>query len=139
MARSIVTSVLLVAALAFTSRASADIRAAATGTTATEAPTAPAPQKKPPKAAVPTSIAVMVAYQRVGHDLLALLDQRGKFDCGDLEPRFRAIKLADAVTTPASRTAAAATLAELAAQIERWRGIHVDQACLDNPLAPGCQ
>jgi len=138
MARSIVASVLLVAALA--SAASADIRAAATSsTTATESTPAPARPKKPPKVAVPTSITVMVAYQRVGRDLLALQDQRGKFDCGDLVPRFRAIKLDDAVATPAARTAAAAELADIASQIERLRGIHLDQACLDNPLAAGCQ
>jgi hypothetical protein len=97
------------------------------------------PPKKPTKVEPPTAVAVLVAYQRVGHDLLALQDQRGIHDCGDLMPRFRAIKLADALATPASRTTAAATLTELAAQIERYRGIHVDQACLDNPLAAGCQ
>ena len=134
MLRSIVVSVLLVGALA--SSASADIRATAKGSTPSEQTP---PPKKPPKVSVPTTIAVMVAYQRVGHDLLALQEQRGKFDCGDLIPRFRAIKLDDAIATPASRTTAAATLTELAAQIERYRGIHLDQACLDNPLAAGCQ
>jgi hypothetical protein len=105
------------------------------------APAAPAAaaNKKAPKLEVPTSVAVMIAYQRVGHDLLALQDQRGVFDCGDLMPRFRAIKLDEALATPAARTATAATLADLAAQVERYRGIHVEQACLDNPLAAGCQ
>ncbi|HTL32911.1 MAG TPA: hypothetical protein VL326_07295 [Kofleriaceae bacterium] len=137
MLRSIVVALSLAL---FASSAFADIRATAgsPAPAATEA-APPAIPKKAPKVEVPTSVAVMIAYQRVGHDLLALQDQRGVFDCGDLMPRFRAIKLADALATPASRTATVATLTDLAAQIERLRGIHVEQACLDNPLAAGCQ
>ena len=138
MLRSIVVALSLAL---FASSAFADIRATAGSpapAAATE-PALPAIPKKAPKVEVPTSVAVMIAYQRVGHDLLALQDQRGVFDCGDLMPRFRAIKLADALATPVSRTATAATLTDLAAQIERLRGIHVEQACLDNPLAAGCQ
>ena len=81
---------------------------------------------------------MIVDYQRVGHDLLALQDQRGFFDCGDLMPRFRAIKLEVALATPASRAATAATLAEIATKIVRLRGIQVEEACLHNPLAPTC-
>ena len=91
---------------------------------------------KPPKA--PTAVTVTVEYQRVGRALLALQDQRGRFDCDDLVPRFRAIKLDQAVATPTARVAAAATLAEIATKIERLRGIKVEAACLDNPLAAGC-
>ena len=91
---------------------------------------------KPPKA--PTAVSVTVEYQRVGRALLALQDQRGKFDCDDLVPRFRAIKLEQAVATPTSRVAAAAALAEIATKIERLRGIKIEAACLENPLAAGC-
>lgn len=94
---------------------------------------------KPAKIEAPSSVTVLVEYQRVGHDLIALQDQRGKFDCGDLLPRFRAIKLDEALATAASRTTAAAALADLATQIERLRGIHIERECLDNPLAPGCR
>lgn len=94
-------------------------------------------QPRAPKA--PTAIAIVVDYQRVGHDLLELQDQRGVLDCGDLMPRFRAIKLEQAVATQATRIATAATLAEIATKIERLRGIKVHAACLDNPLAAGCQ
>ena len=156
MVRSLAVSLLLVSAIA--SSASADGHAAATGPAPTPEPTSSdesttttttassamgstssSPAKKPAKVEVPTTVAVLIAYQRVGHDLLALQEQRGVFDCGDLMPRFRAIKLDAALATPASRTAAATTLTDLAAQIERYRGIHVEQACLDNPLAAGCQ
>ena len=87
---------------------------------------------------VPTAVAVIVDYQRVGHDLLELQEQRGFFDCGDLMPRFRAIKLEAALATPASRSATAATLAEIATKIVRLRGIQIEEACLHNPLAAGC-
>lgn len=92
--------------------------------------------KGPPK--VPSAISVTVDYQRVGRDLLKLQDQRGKFDCGDLVPTFRAIKLEEAVATPAARIATAQTLAEIATKIVRLRGIKVDADCLHNPLAEGC-
>lgn len=111
---------LLIATLFATTPASADIRTPA----------------KPPKP--PSAVTVTVEYQRVGRALLALRDQRGRFDIADLMPRFRAIKLDQAVATPASRVATAAALAEIATKIERLRGITVEAACLDNPLAPAC-
>ena len=86
----------------------------------------------------PTAVSIIVDYQRVGHDLLDLQAQRGVFDCGDLMPRFRAIKLDTALATPSLRLATAATLAEIATKIVRLRGIQLDEACLHNPLAPGC-
>lgn len=107
------------------------------GVVAALSPSAGADARAPrPKA--PTAIRVTVDYQRVGRDLLELRDQRGKFDCGDLIPKFRAIKLDEAVATPASRIATAQTLAEIATKIVRLRGIHVNQDCLHNPLADGC-
>jgi hypothetical protein len=88
--------------------------------------------------AAPTAVSVIVEYQRVGRDLLQLQDQRGANECGDLMPRFKAIKLEQAVATTASRIATAATLSEIAAKIERLRGVTVQRPCLDNPLAEGC-
>ena len=99
---------------------------------------APEPAAEPTPV-VPSTTDVLIAYQRVGHALLRLQDQRGKFDCGDLMPRFRAIKLDDATATPAARSIASAELSAIAVKIERLRGIQVDQACKDNPLAAGCR
>jgi hypothetical protein len=113
-------SLLIASVLAFGSLAHAEIR------TSTRGPRAP------------TAISVIVDYQRVGHDLLDLQAQRGLFDCGDLASRFRAIKLDTALATPASRAAAATTLAEIATKIVRLRGVQVEEACLHNPLAAGC-
>jgi hypothetical protein len=86
----------------------------------------------------PTAAALRVEYQRVGRDLLKLQDQRGRFDCGGMMPRFKAIKLDAALATPASRIQLYVTLAELSLKIERLRGIKLDSACLANPLAAGC-
>lgn len=86
----------------------------------------------------PTSVSLIVEYQRVGHDLLRLEAQRGRFDCGDLMVRFRAIKLDQDLATPAGRIATATTLAEIASKIERLRGVSVHRDCLHNPLAAGC-
>jgi hypothetical protein len=94
--------------------------------------------RTPTKPAPPSAITISVEYQRVGRALLALQDQRGRFDIDDLLPRVRAIKLDRAVATRASRAEAAAKLAEIAAKIERLRGITIAAACLDNPLADGC-
>jgi len=118
------TAVLLIAAvLAVAPQAQADVR------TQTRAQAAPK---------VPSAVQVIVDYQRVGHDLLELQEQRGKFDCGDLMPRFRAIKLDADLATPAGRIATAATLADISSKIERLRGVKVHAECLDNPLAAGC-
>jgi len=106
------------------------------GVIAVLAASAAANVPKAPK--IPTAISVTVDYQRVGRDLLKLQDQRGKFDCGDLVPQFRAIKLDEAVATPASRIATAQTLAEIATKIVRLRGIKIEADCLHNPLAEGC-
>jgi len=114
------TALLIATVVALASPVQADVRASA----------------RAPK--VPTAMSVIVDYQRVGHDLLELADQRGVFDIGDLMPRFRAIKLDAALATPAARIATAATLAEIATKIERLRGIKVEAQCLHNPLAAGC-
>jgi hypothetical protein len=94
--------------------------------------------KIPLPAKPPTAMALRVEYQRVGRDVLKLEEQRGKFDCGGLVPRFKAIKLETALATPASRIQLYVTLAELSLKIERMRGIKLDSACLANPLAAGC-
>lgn len=87
----------------------------------------------------PTPVALMVQYQRIGRELMLLQSFRGT-DCTlDLWPQFRAIKLEDAVVTPESRIATAATLTELQGRIERKRGITIRPECLTNPLADGCQ
>lgn len=86
----------------------------------------------------PTVGALTIEYQRVGRDILKLQDQRGFFDCGNLQQRFKAIKLEAALATPASRMQLYVTLTELAMKIERMRGIKLDSACLANPLAAGC-
>jgi hypothetical protein len=93
--------------------------------------------RKPTKP--PTPRELTVEYQRVGRDIMKLQDQRGHFDVADLVPRFRAIKLDAAIATTTARAVLASTLAELASKIERLRGISVQQVCLDNPLADGCQ
>lgn len=90
---------------------------------------------KPP----PSPVTLMVQYQRVGRAILDLQDLRGAHDCSDLMPRFRAIKLDQVLATPASRATAAVTLDELAAKVERMRGIRIAKACLDNPLAAECR
>jgi hypothetical protein len=94
--------------------------------------------KVPLPAKPPTAIALSVEYQRVGRSILKLQDQRGKFDCGNLQQRFKAIKLDSALATPASRMQLYVTLTELSMKLERMRGIKLDSACLANPLAPGC-
>lgn len=94
--------------------------------------------KVPLPAKPPTATALTVEYQRVGRDILKLQDQRGKFDCGNLQQRFKAIKLETSVATPASRMQLYVTLTELKIKLERMRGIKLDSACLANPLAPGC-
>ncbi len=93
--------------------------------------------KRPPK--VPTPVTLTVEYQRVGRDIMKLQDMRGHVAVSDLIPRFRAIKLDAALATTTARVALAATLTELATKVERMRGIRLQQACLDNPLAAGCQ
>jgi hypothetical protein len=87
----------------------------------------------------PTPRELTVEYQRVGRDIMKLQDQRGHFDVADLVPRFRAIKLDAALATTTARVVLSTTLAELASKVERMRGISVQQVCLDNPLADGCQ
>jgi hypothetical protein len=99
--------------------------------------TATADVRKVPKP--PTQVALTVEYQRVGRDILKLQDQRGYFDVGDLVPRFRAIKLDAALASTTARAILASTLTDLATKIERMRGVRVERACLDNPLASGCQ
>lgn len=94
--------------------------------------------KIPLPAKPPTANVLTVDYQRVGRAILKLQDQRGVFDCGNLQQRFKAIKLEAALATPASRMQLYVTLTELSMKIERMRGIKLDSACLANPLAPGC-
>lgn len=94
--------------------------------------------KIPLPAKPPSATSLSVDYQRIGRDILKLQDQRGFFDCGNLQQRFKAIKLETALATPASRMQLYVTLAELSLKIERMRGIKLDSACLANPLAAGC-
>jgi hypothetical protein len=95
-------------------------------------PAVPLPTK-PPVAAD-----LRLQYQRVGRDLLKLQDQRGRFDCGGMMPRFKAIKLDTALATPAGRMELAVLLAQLSLKIDRMKGIKLDAECLQNPLAPSC-
>lgn len=104
-------------------------------------PDAPA-AKAPPPAPV-SEEALALQYQRVGHELAELLAKRGAGhaldQCLDLDAQFRTIKIGEALATPESRIAAAATLTELHDRILRWQGIQLARECLDNPLAKQCQ
>ncbi len=95
-----------------------------------------APVKAEP---APTANAVMMSYQRTGRDIAQLQNFRGTECTLELWKTFRAIKLADATATPATRIATATTLQELQVRIDRKRGITIRQECLDNPLAVECQ
>jgi hypothetical protein len=127
--------------------ATATTTAAANAATTTTEPSAAAPADEAfdePEVKIalpakpPTAASLRVEYQRVGRDVLKLQDQRGRFDCGGIVPRFKAIKLDTALATPASRMQLWVTLTELSTKIERLRGIKLDAACLANPLAAGC-
>ncbi len=116
------------------------------------APAKPAPAAEvtatthvtPPPPPPPVSAdALALQYQRVGHELADLLAKRGVGhaldQCVDLDHEFRTIKIIEALATPESRIAAAATLTELHDRIVRWRGIQIARECMDNPLAKVCQ
>jgi hypothetical protein len=130
--------------------ATTDATTATTATNATDATdagddetiVAAAPEQAPVKVALPSKAPseqdLRIQYQRVGRDLLKLADQRGKFDCGGVIPRFKAIKLEQALSSAASRVQLYVDLTDMAIKIDRLRGIHIDAQCLQNPLASGC-
>lgn len=86
-----------------------------------------------------SATAVTTLYQRVGHALLVLQDLRGVSAVFELWPRFRAIKLDDALATVDTRRATLDELTALNVTIERGMGITLASACLANPLADTCR
>ncbi len=105
-----------------------------------EAKAAPAPLLPP---APVSADALVLQYQRVGHELADLQAKRGLGHAldpsADLADTFHAIKLTAALATPDSRINAAAALTELHERIQRWRGVQISRECQDNPLAKDCQ
>lgn len=89
-------------------------------------------------ATAPTQTALLVAYQRIGRELMLLKQSHGTECTLDLWPQFKSIKLDAATATPEARLEAAITLAEIQLRIERKKGITLRQECLNNPLAPEC-
>jgi hypothetical protein len=127
---------------------SARVKAPATKATK-PVPRAFKPREKPEKVAagIPTA-ALLTQYQRVGRELILLSKDRGaqigvetedaKAACAEMQATFRAIKISEAVATPASRAETADLLTELHGKIERLRGIALTADCLNNPLAKDC-
>lgn len=83
--------------------------------------------------------ALLLAYQRVGRELALLKQSRGTSATLDLYDVFHAIHVETASTTAASRAEATQTLQWIHEQIDRRKGIDLDDACLHSPLARGCQ
>jgi hypothetical protein len=83
--------------------------------------------------------AVVMQYQRIGHDLMALQNRRGADLTEDLWSTYRAIHLDESLATADGRAAVAETLSELHDKIERRQGVQISKDCLDNPLGKGCE
>jgi len=81
---------------------------------------------------------VVVAYQRVGRELMKLEKQRGLATTLELRAEFRALDL-DTLTTAEARAEAARQLEELSVRIARVRGIELSQQCIDSPVGVGCE
>ncbi len=108
----------------------------------------PAPRKSVAIAKPPVKLDVdmtdiknqlLMRYQRVGRAIGKLQQQRGHLAVSDLSQQFRELKIQQALSTAPSRASAAATLADLEKRVERQQSIEIADACLNNPLASGCQ
>jgi len=82
---------------------------------------------------------LLTQYQRVGHDLIELRNERGAAAISDMWQQFNSLQIHHALASAHTRAAAAATLTDLRNRIERNKGVRVPETCLQNPLATGCR
>jgi hypothetical protein len=112
-------------------RVAAPVRAAQTG---------PVTRPEQIEPALPKDAsAVAMQYQRIGHDLMALQNQRGADPTDDLWSTYRAIRLDESLATADGRAAVAETLNDLRDKIDRRQGVQISKDCLENPLGKDCE